>query len=89
VELENDRYIINGAHEAGRLQDILDSFITRFVLCGDCESPETDLKINKDNSISKICSACGASSAVDSKHKMVAHILKNPPPKVHSDKYKR
>ena len=39
----NDRYIVNGAHEAAKLQSLLDGFISKFVLCGSCSNPETDL----------------------------------------------
>ena len=37
------RYIVNGAHESPKLQDILDGFIKKFVLCRECDNPETDL----------------------------------------------
>ena len=40
---KNDRYIVNGSHEANKLQDMLDGFIKKFVLCTECENPETDL----------------------------------------------
>ena len=41
--MPSGRYIVNGAHEAAKLQELLDSFIRRFVLCSECENPETDL----------------------------------------------
>lgn len=37
------RYIVNGAHESNKLQDMLDGFIKKFVLCAECDNPETDL----------------------------------------------
>lgn len=40
---KNDRYIVNGSHDADKLQEILDTFIERFVLCPECENPETEL----------------------------------------------
>uniref|UniRef100_A0A8D3BZ80 Eukaryotic translation initiation factor 5 n=1 Tax=Scophthalmus maximus TaxID=52904 RepID=A0A8D3BZ80_SCOMX len=40
---KNDRYIVNGSHEANKLQDMLDGFIRKFVLCTECDNPETDL----------------------------------------------
>src|SRR5438128_2522434 len=40
---KNDRYIVNGAHEAAKLQELLDIFIKKFVLCAGCTNPETDL----------------------------------------------
>lgn len=43
---KNDRYIVNGSHEANKLQDMLDGFIRKFVLCNECENPETDLVSN-------------------------------------------
>jgi translation initiation factor 5 len=40
---KNERYIVNGEHDAERLQTILDGFISKFVLCASCRNPETDL----------------------------------------------
>lgn len=40
---KNDRYIVNGAHDAEKLQTLLDGFIQKFVLCPSCQNPETDL----------------------------------------------
>lgn len=42
-DTKNDRYIVNGSHEANKLQDMLDGFIRKFVLCAECDNPETDL----------------------------------------------
>ncbi|KAI8915068.1 domain found in IF2B/IF5-domain-containing protein [Entophlyctis helioformis] len=75
----NDRYIINGAHDADKLQTILDGFIDKFVLCISCKNPETDLHITKDEVIMRDCKACGAVGPVDMRHKLIAYILKNPP----------
>ena len=43
IDLKNERYIVNGSHNAEKLQEILDSFIEKFVLCPGCENPETNL----------------------------------------------
>ena len=43
-DFKNDRYIVNGSHDAAKLQDMLDGFIKKFVLCENCDNPETDLK---------------------------------------------
>ena len=40
---KNDRYIVNGAHTSDKLQDLLDGFIRKFVLCPECDNPETNL----------------------------------------------
>lgn len=81
IDEKNARYIVNGAHDADKLQSLLDVFITKFVLCGSCENPETDLMISKDGMISKQCKACGAKSSVDMNNRLSSYIVKNPPPK--------
>lgn len=81
LDEKNDRYIVNGAHQPDRLRDVLDSFIQKFVLCGSCKNPETDLSINKQDVIIRDCKACGKRSDVDMRHKLTSYIVKNPPPK--------
>ncbi|XP_056621120.1 eukaryotic translation initiation factor 5 [Triplophysa dalaica] len=77
---KNDRYIVNGSHEANKLQDMLDGFIRKFVLCPECDNPETDLHINpKKQTIGNSCKACGYRGMLDTRHKLCTFILKNPP----------
>lgn len=87
---KTDKYIVNGAHDAKKLQELLDVFIKKFVLCPSCHNPETDLVVNKAEQIIMICQACGARNSADNRHKLVAYILKYPPPKKtkSSEKYK-
>lgn len=42
-DFKNDRYIVNGSHDSQKLQTLLDGFIKKFVLCPECENPETNL----------------------------------------------
>lgn len=81
----DDRWIINGAHEASKLQDYLDGFINKFVLCKKCKNPETEVNI-KDGHIILDCKACGVRSAVDLRLKLSGFILKNQPKKGKKDK---
>ncbi|KAN0095321.1 putative eukaryotic translation initiation factor 5 [Hyaloscypha variabilis] len=81
----DDRWIINGAHEASKLQDYLDGFINKFVLCKKCKNPETDVVI-KDGRILLDCKACGQRSDVDLRLKLSGFILKNQPKKGKKDK---
>lgn len=79
-DLKNERYIVNGSHEASKLQDLLDGFIRRFVLCPSCDNPETLLGVlPKKGVINTKCMACGYSGQLDSTHKLTTFILKNPP----------
>ncbi|KAI5302290.1 hypothetical protein KEM56_000828 [Ascosphaera pollenicola] len=72
----DDRWIINGAHDANKLQDYLDGFIQKFVLCKKCKNPETVVHI-KDGRIILDCKACGERSDVDGRLKLSGFILKN------------
>lgn len=76
---KNDRYIVNGAHDATKLRELLDGFIDKFVLCKSCKNPETDLIITKTDDIIRDCKACGERTGVDMRHKLTAFILRNPP----------
>ena len=81
VDEKNDRYIVNGAHDATRLRELLDGFIEKFVLCASCKNPETDLIITKNEMIVRDCKACGERTSVDMRHRLSTYILKNPPKK--------
>lgn len=80
INEETDRYHVNGAHDSNELQDSLDNFINRFVLCGACKNPETEIQIEK-GLLQKDCKACGQITPIDLKHKLSSYILKNPPNK--------
>lgn len=75
---KDDRWIINGAHQADKLQESLDGFINKFVLCKDCKNPETEFVI-KDGRILLDCKACGQRTQVDLRQKLSGFILKNEP----------
>jgi translation initiation factor 5 len=79
-DFKNERFIVNGSHDAGKLQDLLDGFIRKFVLCPECDNPETELLVStKRSTISQGCKACGYHGNLESNHKLVTFILKNPP----------
>lgn len=80
IDKKNDRYIVNGSHNSDKLQEILDIFIEKFVLCDECDNPETAFVVQiKKEKITSICSACGHSSMIDMIHRLSTFILKNPP----------
>ncbi|KAG0237438.1 hypothetical protein BGW42_001014 [Actinomortierella wolfii] len=76
---KTDRYIVNGQHDADKLQQLLNGFIQRFVLCPACGNPETDIIVDKTNTIYMYCNACGVRSKGDNVHKLATFIIKNPP----------
>jgi translation initiation factor 5 len=73
---KDDRWIINGAHDASKLQDHLDGFINKFVLCKKCKNPETVIHI-KDGHILLDCKACGQRSEADPRLKLSSFIIKD------------
>lgn len=80
LSFQNERFIVNGSHEANKLQDLLDGFIRKFVLCPSCDNPETDLIVSaKKGTISQTCRACGFHGPLEVNHKVNTFILKNPP----------
>lgn len=70
--------IVNGAHDTGKLTEMLESFIKKYVQCYSCGNPETVVKIKKENIYLK-CKACGFVSEVDPRYRLNTFIVKNPP----------
>lgn len=82
--IASDRYIVNGAHQADRLRELLDAFIDKFVLCPSCKNPETEIIIKGKSGhedMSRDCKACGSITVMDMRHKLASFIVKNPPQK--------
>ncbi|KAH8859014.1 Eukaryotic translation initiation factor 5 [Schistosoma japonicum] len=80
VDEKNERYIVNGAHQADKLQELLDGFIKKFVLCQSCGNPETTMHVNKKGgTVTTICKACGSQGQLDVTHRLTQYIVKNPP----------
>lgn len=80
VDEKNERYIVNGAHEAAKLQELLHGFIKKFVLCQSCANPETIMHVQrKSGTVSTSCKACGAVGHLDVTHRLTQFIVKNPP----------
>lgn len=80
LNLQNERFIVNGSHDATKLQDLLDGFIRKYVLCPECDNPETELLVSvKKGTISQGCKACGHHGNLEVHHKLNTFIIKNPP----------
>ncbi|KAK3838595.1 MAG: domain found in IF2B/IF5-domain-containing protein [Linnemannia elongata] len=79
IDEKTDRYIVNGAHDAAKLQSLLNGFIQKFVLCPSCGNPETDIIVDKAGLIQMYCNACGRRNKGENIHKLATYIVKNPP----------
>jgi translation initiation factor 5 len=75
---ETGTSIVNGAHDAKKLSEILELFIKKYVQCYSCGNPETVIKIRKECIFLK-CKACGHTSDVDMREKLTTFMIKNPP----------
>jgi translation initiation factor 5 len=71
---DKDRAVIQGAHTAQDLQNLLCRYIEHFVLCQQCKLPETHYKI-KNGVIFQKCMACGNKASVDMSHKLTTFVL--------------
>lgn len=78
-DAKNDKYVVNGKHDAVALSKLLDVFIEKFLLCSVCKNPETSIEVQKNGNIQLRCMACGETTAVDSRHRLATFIIKNPP----------
>ncbi|KAL8451806.1 hypothetical protein Emag_002601 [Eimeria magna] len=77
-EENEEKALINGAHNEQDLVAILDKFIQMYVLCGGCELPEIDITVKKGVLLCK-CNACGYSGTLDNTHKAATYMCRNPP----------
>lgn len=73
----NEKAIVNGSHTTRDLQDLVDLYCDKFVLCPSCNLPETQLKVKSSRGeIWHVCAACGEKTMVDMTHKLCTFILK-------------
>eukprot|EP00123_Amoebidium_parasiticum_P010381 comp20067_c0_seq1/m.24684 comp20067_c0_seq1/g.24684 ORF comp20067_c0_seq1/g.24684 comp20067_c0_seq1/m.24684 type:complete len:477 (-) comp20067_c0_seq1:360-1790(-) len=79
MDEKNARFIVNGAHDAKDLQELLDKFIKKYVLCPQCENPETDMRVSSQGIIKAKCVACGWRGEMDNNHRLATFITRNPP----------
>ena len=83
TEIKANSYLINGSHTADKMQEVLDKFIKKYVLCPKCKLPEIHGKISikkEKGEIRCLCRSCGALSKLDSTHDFASYIKRSPPP---------
>ena len=82
TDTKSNSYLINGSHGVEQMQELLDKFIRKYVLCPKCHLPEIHgkIRVGKKNEIKCTCRSCGATSKLDSDHSFASYIKTNPPP---------
>ena len=81
TELKSNSYLINGNHPVEKMQELLDKFIKKYVLCPKCHLPEIHgkIKVTKKD-IKCTCRSCGNTCKLDNTHDFATYIRRNPPP---------
>jgi translation initiation factor 2 beta subunit (eIF-2beta)/eIF-5 len=72
--LKNNCYKINGYHKSTDLKKLLYLFINKFVLCTECNNPETVFNI-KNKTLFQSCKACGKNIKKSIDHKLISFII--------------
>ena len=87
TDVKQNTYLINGNHPVEKMQELLDKFIKKYVLCPKCHLPEIHgkIKVGKKE-IKSTCRSCGSTSKLDSAHDFATYIRRNPPPYEEDDK---
>ena len=87
TEFKTNSYLINGSHPVEKMQELLDKFIKKYVLCPKCHLPEIHGKIKVIKKVIKsTCRSCGANRELDNTHDFATYIRRNPPPYEEEDK---
>ena len=89
TETKSNSYLINGNHKVEQMQELLDKFIKKYVLCPKCLLPEIHgkIRIGKKNEIKSTCRSCGFTGKLDSEHYFATYIRSHPPPFENDDKF--
>jgi translation initiation factor 2 beta subunit (eIF-2beta)/eIF-5 len=62
---KNNKYSINGIYSYEKIQPIIYDFIRKYVICGNCEDPETYFFLKgKKNTLYTICAACSHNNKI-------------------------
>ena len=80
TDTKSNSYLINGSHNVEKMQELLDKFIRKYVLCPKCQLPEIHGKIRvKKGKIKCTCRSCGTTSELDNTHNFASYIRSYPP----------
>jgi translation initiation factor 5 len=71
---DQESIILNGDHPPEVMMNFLYDFIDSFILCPQCQSPETDLELRENNRLALHCNACGNVNPVEPKNQ--THMAK-------------
>lgn len=73
IDKKNEKFFINGFHDTQKLQNLLNIFIKTYILCTECNNPETYFLVNNTKLLKK-CIACGFQTLIK-EHKLNNFII--------------
>jgi translation initiation factor 5 len=75
MNVDHNEFIVNGAHDPDKLLSLLYTFIAKFVLCSNCQNPETTLEV-ENKKIRQTCKACSHSKIIpNTLHRLTSFII--------------
>lgn len=78
MNVDHNEFIVNGAHDADKLLSLLYTFIAKFVLCSNCQNPETNLEV-VNKKIIQTCIACSYRKTIpNTLHRLTSFIINHP-----------
>jgi len=75
VANQSNQFTVGGDRKVEELNEILDVFIDKYILCSMCKNPETILEAKKGDIVLS-CRACGTQTRVHFEHKLTDFIVK-------------
>jgi translation initiation factor 5 len=68
---------LGGIYKGTYLQELIQDLITEYILCRECNNPETELRLKSNgNSLSMKCAACGQRSVIKNQDIVFDGIMK-------------
>lgn len=75
---EEERFLLDGTHGLAQLDEVLEAFIRKYVLCPRCRLPETKLAFSSTK-VALCCAACGSRECLGPTDRLLPFMLKNRP----------
>ena len=68
IDKEKKCISLKGEYTREQIENHLKEFIKIYILCLNCDYPETDLYLDEHKSVCKLCRSCGESNLIEAKY---------------------
>ena len=66
-----------GRHQAADLQPLIVDYVREFVICPQCDNPETSLERQSETELKLVCMACGGKTALKKCNQKLINFILN------------